>query len=78
MGIAGEASLDSNGSQKLLWLVLLVGWKVSPLRMDMFWKESRRAREGSLALAGRRRGFVEVDMLMEGRAGGGDSTREMR
>lgn len=43
---------------------LAFGWKVSPLRMDMFWKESIRViEEGEDERAGRRRGLA-VDMLM--------------
>lgn len=57
----GVLAVNSRGSQKLLWLVLDCGWKVSPLRSDMFWKESIRegARLGSFAAglgAARRRG----------------------
>jgi len=68
MGMAGVASLDSSGSQKLLLLVLLVGWYVSPLRMDKFWNESSRVSAGSHCLAGRRRGWDEAgaDMLADG------------
>ena len=38
---------------------------MSPLRMDMFWKESIRVTDGSVARAGRRRGLAADDMLEE-------------
>lgn len=53
---------------------LALGWKVSPLRMDMFWKESIRVmEEGEDERAGRRRGLA-VDMLMYRRWGLGGAT----
>lgn len=46
--------------------VLEVGWKVSPLRSDMFWKES--INEGvMLGSAGRRRELAAEDMLEDDR-----------
>ena len=46
--------------------VLLLGWKVSPLRRDMLWKES--INEGVMeelgAPAGRRRGLATAEVIL--------------
>jgi len=54
---------DARGSHKS-WSCLWGTWKVSPLRMDMFWKQS--SREGvTEGLAGRRRGWTLVGDIFE-------------
>lgn len=68
-GINGEAALASRGSQNVLPPSGDVGWKVSPLRRDIVWKESinEGVTDESTSRAGRRRGLMAVvDMIEAG------------